>query len=484
MTKPDEAEAGGGAFLREGETCWRIARAERFSMIVDAADFFFHAKQAMLAARHSILLVGWDFDARIEIEPERQTLDGPNRIGPLLDWLAERSPDLDVRILKWDLGLLNSLARGETPVFMLNWMMGGRVRLKLDGAHPPLGAHHMKLLVVDETIAFCGGIDMTTGRWDTREHEENRPGRRSPRGAPLGPWHDATSCVTGPAAQALAELARDRWTQATGETLSQLAGAHAIWPEGLAVDLEAVRIGIARTAPEFGTRPQVAEIERATLAAIGAARDNLYIESQYFASRKIALAIAERLAEPHGPDIVVINPDTADGWLEAKAMDTARIRLLRLLKRADRFDRFRIRYPVNEAGSAIYVHAKVMVVDDRLLKLGSANLNNRSMGYDTECDLLIEAGSGEEGTRRMILAKRDGLLAEHLGVLPQTLREALDRHRGRLARVVDELGEARLKPLPLRPLTAAEEALAESDMADPERPVGWRDKLASLARRR
>ncbi|RIY02442.1 phospholipase [Aureimonas flava] len=481
MTLPEDASA---RTLREGDTCWRIRRAERFSVIVDAADFFFHAKQAMLAARHSILLIGWDFDARIEIEPERRTLEGPNRIGPLLDWLVRRRPDLDVRILKWDLGLLNSLARGETPVFMLNWMMGGRVRLKLDGAHPPLGAHHMKLLVVDETLAFCGGIDMTTGRWDTREHEEDRPGRRSPRGKPLGPWHDATSCLTGPAAGALAELARDRWAQATGEVLDPIAGARPIWPDGLGTDLRDVEIGIARTAPEYGARPQVCEIEAATLSVIAAARRNLYVESQYFASRRIALALAERLAEPDGPDIVVVNPDTADGWLEAKAMDSARIRLMRLLKRADRFDRFRIRFPVNAAGSPIYVHAKVMVADDRLLKLGSANLNNRSMGYDTECDLLIEARPGDEDTRRAILAKRDGLLAEHLGVSMETLGRALERHRGRLAGVVDELGEARLKPLPLRPLTVDEEMLAESDMADPERPVGWRTRLASLTRRR
>ncbi|WP_244631154.1 phospholipase D-like domain-containing protein [Aureimonas sp. ME7] len=483
-TEPNRGPSQALRTLTRGETVWRTERADRYSIIVDAADFFFAAKQAMLRARHSIVLIGWDFDARIEIEPEGRTLEGPNRIGALLDWLAKRRPDLDVRILKWDLGMLNSLARGETPFFMLSWMMGGRVRLKLDGAHPPLAAHHMKLLVIDEALAFCGGIDMTTGRWDTREHEENRPGRRSPRGKPLGPWHDATSCVSGPAAKALAELARARWERATGETMDALAGEADLWPDGLPVDFADIDIGIARTAPEYEDREQIAEIEATTFAVIRAARRTLYIESQYFASRRVAELLAERLGEPDGPEVVVINPDTADGWLEAKAMDSARIRMMRLLRDADRFDRFRILYPVNEAGSPIYVHAKIMVADDRVLKLGSANLNNRSMGYDTECDLVITARDEDEETQRGITAKRDGLIAEHLRMSLDDWRDALARHEGRLVGALDALRGGRLEPLPIRELTVDEELLAESDLADPERPVGWRDRIGSVLRRR
>lgn len=472
--------------LRENDTCWQVHRADRFSIIVDAADFFHAAKQAMLEARHSILLVGWDFDARIEMEPEGQTLEGPNEIGSFLNWLAKRRPDLDVRILKWDIGLLNSLGRGETPVYMLNWMFGGRVKLKLDGAHPPLSAHHMKLLVIDETLAFCGGIDMTVGRWDTREHEEDRRGRHTPRGAPLGPWHDATSCVSGPVVKALSDLARHRWERATGQAIDPIAGAADIWPEGLEIDFEAIDVGIARTAPAFDDRRQISEIEAATLAIIGTVRRTLYIESQYFASRRIAQAIARRLGEEDGPEIVVVNPDTADGWLEAKAMDSARIRLMHLVKGADRHDRFRILYPVNEAGSPIYVHAKIMIADERVLKLGSANLNNRSMGFDTECDLVIEREAGDEAMAAKIRRKRDGLVGEHLGTDAETVAAEMARQDGSLIRTIEALNgrmPTKLVAMPTRDLTVDEEMLAESDVADPERPLGWSDRIASLFRR-
>ncbi len=93
--------------------------------------------------------------------------------------------------------------------------------------------------------------------------------------------------------------------------------------------------------------------------------------------------MAARLREPDGPEIVVVNPETADGWLEEKAMGSARARLLRLVRAADRFGRFRLYTPVAAGGTPIYVHAKVLVMDDRLLRIGSSNLNNRSLGYDT-----------------------------------------------------------------------------------------------------
>src|SRR3546814_14968522 len=100
------------------------------------------------------------------------------------------------------------------------------------------------------------------------------------------------------------------------------------------------------------------EIETATLAISAAAQKSLYIESQYFASRRIAEAMAVRLREPDGPEIVLINPKEANGWLESKTMDAARVRLMKLVFDADAGNRLRIYYPVNEAGTPIYVPSK------------------------------------------------------------------------------------------------------------------------------
>ena len=98
-------------------------------------------------------------------------------------------------------------------------------------------------------------------------------------------------------------------------------------------------------------------------------------------------------------------------------MDSARYRLLKLISDADAHDRFRIYTPVTSEGAPIYVHAKITIVDDRLLRVGSSNFNNRSMGFDTECDLVIEAVPGRKDVQQVrdrILARRDDLIAEHL----------------------------------------------------------------------
>ena len=473
------------SILEEGETCWKVARADKLSVIVDAADFFRLARQAMLKAKRSIMLIGWDFDTRIDLVPGKSNDEVPDRLGSFLNWLAKRNDQLDVRILKWDMGLVSSLVRGETPFYMLGWMFSDRIHLRLDSAHPLSSAHHMKLLVIDDQIAFCGGIDMTVGRWDTTDHLEQDKRRRSPLGFAQSPWHDATTCFSGPAAAALADLARSRWQAATDEKLDPVETGQDAWPDELEADFRDVDIGIARTLPEYGERRQAVEIETATLAIIAAVERTLYIESQYFASRRIAQAIAGRLAEPDGPEVILINPEGANGWLEAKAMDSARIRLMKLVRKADAFDRFRVLYPVNDAGTSIYVHAKIMIADDRVLKLGSANLNNRSMGYDTECDILVEAKAGEDAVAETIAAHRNELVAEHLGCTREDVSTAI-AELGSLRQAIETLTQTtgrRLVAVPTRELSMAEELLAESDLADPERPSGVRYRTADFLKR-
>lgn len=134
--------------LEPGSTCWRIARAERLTCIVDAADYFRHAKSAMLGAKKRIMLIGWDFDTRIKFEPDGPTLEGPNKLGEFLEWLPERRPDLDIYLLKWNIGAFSALARGMTPVFVLDWLTDPRLHFEIDGAHPVGAAHHQKLSLI------------------------------------------------------------------------------------------------------------------------------------------------------------------------------------------------------------------------------------------------------------------------------------------------------------------------------------------------
>lgn len=472
---------GEGRMLAPGRTCWRLARADRFALIVDAAAYFAALKEAMTRAERSILLIGWDFDTRIRLDPEDGEGEWPNTLGPFIDALAERRPDLCIRVLKWDLGALAALKRGTMPLFLIDWMTSPRIRLRLDRVHPIGACHHQKIAVIDDAMAFCGGIDLTVGRWDTREHRDRDSRRDSPWGFAQEPWHDATAAVDGEAARALGDLARDRWAHATGEQLEPVRTGRDPWPKGLKPLLRTVEVGIARTQPAFDGQETAHEIEALYLEAIRGAQSAIYCESQYLGSQRIAEALMERLAEPGGPEIVVVNPLSAEGWLEEQVMGAARSLLVARLREADRERRFRLYYPVAAEGTPIYVHAKVMVVDDRFLRVGSSNLNNRSMGLDTECDLGIEAHAeaGDEGDIRTAIRRvRLDLLGEHLDVSPDEVAAAQEQAGGSLIGAIEALRRPAgrtLMELDPPPLNAVEKEIAESRVLDPERPVRpWR----------
>jgi len=477
MTRPGPRHAAGGApILKSGETCWRQAKANRFALIVDAADYFAALKAAMIRAEKTIFLIGWDFDLRIHLDPEDRDNQWPDNLGVFINALVKRKPGLQIRLLQWNLGMLRMLTRGRTLLFLLEWMGQPRLRVRIDHEHPLGASHHQKIVVIDDALAFCGGIDTTIGRWDMRAHRGQDPRRDSPWGFAQGPWHDATAAVDGAAALALGELARERWRVATGQTLPPPEAGKDSWPAKLEPNIQNVMVGIARTQPSYKDQQPVHEIEALYLASIHAARHSIYIESQYCASRRVGEALASRLAEKGGPEIVIINPRTAEGWLEEEVMDTARVRLVRTLRESDHEDRFRIYYPVAADGSSIYVHAKIMIIDDRLLRISSSNLNNRSMGFDTECDLAIEAPteSGKDReVRAAIAAITDDLLAEHLDVEARDIAAA--RKAGKsLIRTIEELLKPQgrtLKPLKLRELTDLEKRLADTHLLDPERPA-------------
>jgi len=485
----------GAPLLIPGETCWRIERATRFAVFVDAAGYFATLKRAVLQAERRVLFIGWDFDPRIRLDP----LDGgrpeDDRLGAVLERAVKENAHLEIGVLQWDLGMLRALGRGLTPIVLLDRRTPERLTFAVDTHHPVGGAHHQKIVVIDDCLAFAGGIDITADRWDTSDHADGNPLRRRPaarrgEGRATGPWHDATSMMTGPAARAVAELARERWESGTGERLEPVPEERECWPEDVEPLLTDVDVAISRTRPEHGGAPLVHEVELLWLAAIAAASRSIYVESQYFASRRIAEAIGERLREPDGPDVVVLNPWTADGWLSEKAMGTARARVLQIVRDADVHDRFRLYTPVTEQREHIYVHAKVMVVDDRLLRLGSSNVNNRSMGLDTELDLAIEVVEGRPGADRLaetIVGVRDRLLAEHLGCSPVDVAAAV-ADSGSLVHGIERLRRPTGRSLvPFEPpvLGPADRALAESEVMDPEKtPNRWRRVERFFARRR
>lgn len=462
---------------------WRYVHARRARVIIDAADYFEAIREAMGEARQRISLIGWDFDSRILLSSGRRWWQRgrrrkfPARLGSYMLWLVKRNPRLEIRLLKWNFAVFKYMLRGTMLFDLARWAKHPRIDFKFDAAHPVGCSHHQKIVVIDDVLAACGGIDMTSDRWDTPDHLPDDTRRRRPSGRLYGPWHDITMLMEGEVAGALGELGRERWKAAGGEELQPcLPQEDSPWPEGLEPQFENVEIGIARTRAEYGGCPQVSEIEKLFIEQIRRARRFIYAETQYFASRAIAEAICERLAEDNPPEFLIMNPRTADGWLEQKAMDTARVELVEVLEEADRHGRFRIFNPMAADGTPIYVHAKLMIVDDELLRVGSANMNNRSMGLDSECDVFIDmARPANAHVGPQITALRLRLLAEHCGISEEEVVAGIERH-GSMEAMIDALNREGprvgkyCEPLPLKDLSEAERAIGQSGVLDPERP--------------
>nr|WP_082929281.1 phospholipase D-like domain-containing protein [Mycobacterium sp. 852013-51886_SCH5428379] len=462
-----------GRILIPGDTCWRTAHADRFSRIVDGENYLRNVKAAMLNATRRIIIVGWDLDYRTPLETGDADLSGPRHLAPFLHWLIRQQPDLEVYLLKSNLRLLSAFDGfwfGIAPVSLVNRVTSPRMHFAVDGAHPTGAVHHQKIVVVDDALAFCGGIDLTIGRWDTRLHLNDDP-RRSAAGNSYGPRHEVATVVDGAAAHALAEVARDRWRTATGETLEPVDTGRTFWPPAVRDPLCDVVVGIARTLPAPPADVEVREVEALDLAAIAAARDVIYLENQYLAARSLADALAERLREPDGPEIVIILPRSSESRLEQQSMDSARERLLRLLWSADLHGRLGVYWPIAAGGKSVYVHSKVLVVDDRLLRVGSSNLNNRSLGFDSECDVALEAvpgGSREDAVRHEILYVRDDLAAEHLGVTVDRFRAELSATGSFLDAMNSLRGTGRSLRSFTRHMVSAEAGpLGENDLMDP-----------------
>jgi uncharacterized membrane protein YdjX (TVP38/TMEM64 family) len=282
------------------------------------------------------------------------------------------------------------------------------------------------------------------------------------------------AAVDGEAAKRLGALAHERWLRATGERLKPVQAQGDPWPRRLAPDLSRVDIGIARTLPARGETAAVKEVERLYLDMIGAARKSLYIENQYFTAPRIAAALESRLAEPDGPEITLVLRLLSHGWLEEHTMHVLRASLIQRLKHADRHGRFRVYYPHVPGlaeGCCLDVHSKLMIADDRILRLGSSNLCNRSLGLDSECDIAFEA-RGRAPVAATIRGFRDRLLAEHLGVPQERVAAQIERS-GSLNEAIRALARPEGRCLrELDGLTEWPETVIDvAAIADPDEPI-------------
>ena len=431
MSHSSDGPSLSDAVMVQGETCSTIARADRAALMVDGEEYFGALRNAMLQARRTIVMVGWDLDSQMDMAPHLHDGSGvdtdgvPTRLKPLLEFLIDRNPELEVWLLLWDFTPLFVRDREALPMVNLGLTTSARIHVHLDDALPFGACHHQKLVVIDDALGFCGGLDVTRERWDTTEHIPDDPRRVSPKGGLYTPFHDTHMAVTGPAARVLGDLTARRWKAVDPDGIHRVASPEPIWPEGLEPHFTEIDVALSLTEPSLNNSPALRQIETLYCRAILQAEHLIFIENQFLTAPKVAEALTRRLQEKPELEAVIITPAVQNTWLETKSMGGGRRLFRAQLEEAGVLDRVTLVAPVtrSEDGkrASVMVHSKLMIIDDRFLTVGSANLNRRSMRFDTEANLHL-LGDTEE-RRATIAGLRHRLLGEHLGMAPADLAE-------------------------------------------------------------
>jgi len=214
----------------EGKNCWCTTTADKAAFLIDGADYYEAFVLAVRQARHTVYITGWDIDSRLLLNRRNMISGDIPPLGEFLNQTAKDKKSLNIYILAWDFPLMFLRERQWLPQVHLGWKTHRHIHFNLDGEHPIGASHHEKIVVVDDSIAFCGGLDLTKNRWDTSEHLVDDPRRCDPEGNRFTPYHDVQVAVSGETARALGMRFRDRWQKATGEVLPIPPEGGAEWP--------------------------------------------------------------------------------------------------------------------------------------------------------------------------------------------------------------------------------------------------------------
>ena len=414
------------SILIPGDTVWRRCKAGRLAILNDAAAYFAALRAALLLATRQVYIVGWDTHSLTRlVGPSGQADDGyPQELGAFLKALLDARPELRIDILSWDFPALYAAEREwNTPA---KFAAGAPDRLSFcfDASLPLGSSQHQKIVVIDGLLAFSGGLDLTIRRWDTSAHAADDPLRADPDGKPYPPFHDVQCMVDGEAAASLTELVQGRWCAAGCMVTSSPVVSGDRWPASVPVQARSMTVGIARTGIATAGEPAVQEVARLFEASINAADRFIYIENQFISAVDIARLLVQRMLDVPQLRVLIVTPKLHSSWFESQAMQSGRCGFIAQFAEAGVMDRVRFLYPSTQGAdgaAAIMVHSKVMITDDRFLRIGSANLNNRSMGADTECDLAFEATS--EAQQKVIARFRRQMIGHFCGADAREIEE-------------------------------------------------------------
>jgi phosphatidylserine/phosphatidylglycerophosphate/cardiolipin synthase-like enzyme len=343
----------------------------QLEVLIDGESALPRIAEALEGARSHVHIAGW------HITPDFG-LTRDQRASRLRDLLAELAERIEVRVLLWGGSPLPLFTpdRAAVRAAREELIRDSRVRCALDMHERPMHCHHEKLVIVDDEVAFVGGIDITSlggDRFDSSDH---------PMSGRLG-WHDAATRLSGPAVGDVTAHFAMRWHETTGERLAERP------PMGAT---GAATVQIVRTLPEkvYGAQDRGDfRILEAYTRALRSAREFIYLESQFLWSAQIVELLSGKLREPPTERfrVVVLLPAKPNN-----GADDTRGKLAELVRADDHSGRFlaaTISARTGRLSGPLYVHAKVGIVDDRWLTAGSANLNEHSLFNDTEVNVVL-----------------------------------------------------------------------------------------------
>lgn len=440
------------SILVEGRNCWTCsAPIDACGLLIDGEEYYRAFYRAAKKARRYLFIAGWKFNSDIRLlrGPQSKDLQEDTRLLPFLQQLLRENPELEIRILAWDFSVIYSW-EWESNLQSKFSDPEGRLQFGFDSFHPVGASHHQKFVVVDGRIAFVGGFDFNGDDWDDRHHRPNHPDRDD-CGKHHGPYHDVQACLVGRAAEELARYFQSRW-HASGKGPLRLSTPESWDFDDVGLPLAADRVALSENRPAtFTGNGSILQIRQLYVDSILSARALIYIENQYFTSEVIAEALSRRMRNRRLPplNIAVVQPKQLPGWVEAATLEPLRLNVLNSLAQTAAESGHRLGFyytaaPRDETSEvATLIHSKLMIVDDRFLTVGSANLSNRSQGLDTELNVSWETPTQESELASSIQRLRVELLAEHCGGRADpALRTGLMRSEG----LVDYLNEQAESP--------------------------------------
>lgn len=388
---------------------YKSTTSEAWQLYWEAGPYYERIAEALEGAHSYAVFVGWQIDSRIELSLSRR-----EEFRELVVRLCNEKPDFHIYFLMWDYAYFYVFERE----ILQGWVWDNiheRVHFVFDNRHPYGGSHHEKLVIIDGETSFVGGVDICDHRWDWPTHNY-LDDRRSLHHDGEGhlPYHDLIVEVKGEVSADLVEYVAERWSAVSSIPFplrQRVARSEGRGKYTILLSRTRAKVGV-------GKPLLIRETEFLFRDMIRSAKNQIVIENQYYWSRTINEVLIAKLRERAGTGfkLFIVVPSGYGGSLAFRVMGLEQTKLLDKLEKVAKETGAHfilgcpfVRDDSNSSEKSIYVHSKVIVVDDRIMTLGSSNFNNRGFRLDTEIALTL-VGDTEEvreeirGVTRKIVA--------------------------------------------------------------------------------